>query len=34
MKEQHPDFLLLFQIGDFYEMYFDGAISTRLNAFD
>jgi hypothetical protein len=24
VKEKHPDFLLLFQIGDFYEMYFDG----------
>jgi hypothetical protein len=25
IKEKHPDFLLLFQIGDFYEMYFDDA---------
>lgn len=26
LKEQKPEFLLLFQMGDFYEMFFDGTL--------
>ena len=28
VKEQHPDYLLFYRLGDFYEMFFDDAIKA------